>query len=102
MCIRDRRERERDREIQPEQLKKPKLSENIPFLNDLNVPLYYHNYNIILINAIFQVILIYMSDFFTNSKWEIYVICKNVSNLRGCIFHDFDTLTNIGENGCMQ
>ena len=31
---------------------------------------------------------------------EIYHICKIVSNLRYCIFHD--TLSNIAENGCMR
>ena len=39
--------------------------------------------------------LIYTSDFFTKSK--IYFICKVVSNLRGWIFPDFDTLTNIAK-----
>lgn len=33
---------------------------------------------------------------------EIYLICKNVSNLSDCIFHDFDTLGYKAENRCMQ
>ena len=31
-----------------------------------------------------------------------FFICKNVSNLLDCNFHDIDTLANIAENGCMQ
>ena len=31
----------------------------------------------------------------------MYLICKTVSNLPECIFHNFDILANIGENGCM-
>ena len=27
---------------------------------------------------------------------------QTVSNLRECIFHDFDILANIAENGCTQ
>ena len=33
---------------------------------------------------------------------KIYFICKIVSNLRDRIFHDFDILANIAENGCMR
>ena len=32
----------------------------------------------------------------------IYFIWKNLSNLRDCNFHDFDTLANIAENGCTR
>ena len=35
-----------------------------------------------------------------SESFKIYFKCKIVSNLRDWIFHDFDTLANIAENGC--
>ena len=35
-----------------------------------------------------------------SDSFKIYLICKIVS--RDWIFHDFDTLTNIAENGCTR
>ena len=35
-----------------------------------------------------------------SNSFKIYLICKIVS--RDWIFHDFDTLTNIAENGCTR
>ena len=37
-----------------------------------------------------------------SESFKIYFICKIVSNLRDWIFHDFDTLVNIAENGCTR
>ena len=39
---------------------------------------------------------IYANEHFTKT---IYLICKTVSNLCECIFHDYDILPNIAENG---
>ena len=35
-----------------------------------------------------------------SESFKIYFICKIVTNIRNWIFYDFDTLVNIGENGC--
>ena len=37
----------------------------------------------------------------TRVNFTMYLICKNLSGLRKCIFHNLD-LRNIAENGCTQ
>ena len=39
---------------------------------------------------------------FSRNPGVIYFICKIMSNLCNCIFHDFDIHANIPENGCTR